>query len=128
MGAVLLAESDVIVGRVALRVLERAGHDVVLVTSLYQARRAVTHQAWDLLVLDLSLHDGSGFELLTHLRLDLGSALPVVVLSGLRQDLVRERSLRLGADDFVTRPFNPAHLAAAAGRLVPLRTHHADVA
>ncbi|MGH9081938.1 MAG: response regulator transcription factor [Acidimicrobiales bacterium] len=58
----------------------------------------------DLILLDLGLPDGSGEELLVHLR-EHGSPLPVIVLTARSDVADKVRELELGADDYITKPF-----------------------
>lgn len=64
----------------------------------------------DLIVLDLSLPDSDGFELLPILRL-LGQ-IPIIVLTARTQRDDKLKGLALGADDYMTKPFDPAELLA----------------
>ena len=65
----------------------------------------------DLLVLDLRLPDGDGLALLRDLRAAQGYV-PVIILSGKNADIDRIVGLEVGADDYLTKPFNPRELLA----------------
>jgi two-component system KDP operon response regulator KdpE len=67
--------------------------------------------ATDLLVLDLGLPDLDGFEVIRQLR-DLGSSIPIVVLSSRMDEKGKVEALDLGADDYVTKPFGIDELLA----------------
>lgn len=64
----------------------------------------------DLILLDLRLPDGDGLSLIRQLRAD--SHMPVIILSGKVEDVDRIVGLELGADDYLTKPFNPRELLA----------------
>lgn len=105
---ILLIEDSLPV-RTALRAaLEAAGHAVLETadgeTGLTQAADA------DLVLLDIGLPGISGFEVLERLRLT--SAMPVIILSGQEEVDAKIRGLDLGADDYVTKPFDPGELLA----------------
>ena len=71
----------------------------------------------DLIVLDLTLAGGSGFDVLRTLRGE-GRRVPVIILSA-RVDLIdRVAGLELGADDYVTKPFEPRELVARVGAVL----------
>jgi two-component system, OmpR family, KDP operon response regulator KdpE len=65
----------------------------------------------DLLILDLGLPDLDGFEVIRQLR-DLGSSIPIVVLSSRTDEKGKVQALDLGADDYVTKPFGIDELLA----------------
>jgi len=81
----------------------------------------VRAQRPDVLVLDLMMPRMTGFDVLAGLR-DMGEARPrVIVLSarGREEDVIR--AFTLGADDFMSKPFNPQELLARIARLVKVR-------
>ncbi|MGO5131008.1 response regulator transcription factor [Mitsuokella jalaludinii] len=89
--------------------LELAGYGVVTGESGQEALQLVASCRPDLLILDVMLPDQSGYYVLRHLR-EQGERLPVIMLTakGERED--RILGLRLGADDYVTKPFSSEEL------------------
>ncbi len=85
--------------------LRFAGFDVVTAVSGAAALRAVTASQPDLVLLDVMLPDGDGFEVVRRMR-SSGPDVPVIFVTA--RDGVRERvaGLALGADDYVTKPFS----------------------
>jgi DNA-binding response OmpR family regulator len=71
----------------------------------------------DLVILDLMLPDGDGFHVLRTLR-GAGDATPVLVLTALGDESDKVRGLRLGADDYVTKPFGLLELLARVDALL----------
>lgn len=98
--------------------VERAdrGEDAIIFAKDYQ---------FDIILLDLSLPDISGYTVLTRLR---GASVrtPVIVLSGMtgRQDMIK--ALELGADDYMTKPFHKEELVARINAIVRRARGHAD--
>ncbi|MDQ3272770.1 MAG: response regulator transcription factor, partial [Pseudomonadota bacterium] len=97
------------------------------------AWRALCAEPFDVVLLDLGLRDGDGAEVLRRLRhAPAGrlpdSATPVLIMTARDQVTSRIQSLDMGADDYVTKPFDPDELAArvralrrrAVGRALPL--------
>lgn len=82
-----------------------------LVTTVADARLAVETTTYELAILDLSLPDGSGLELLREWRRD-GLAMAVIVLTALDRQQDRVSGLREGADDYVGKPFDLDELIA----------------
>jgi len=101
--------------------LRREGHDVEAAASLADARNRAEDR--DLVILDLMLPDGSGFELLAELR---RRARPpaIIILSSRDQEADRVAGLETGADDYVTKPFSPREVVARV-RAVLRRTLNA---
>lgn len=89
--------------------LELAGYEVVTGESGQEVLQLVASCRPDLLILDVMLPDQSGYYVLRHLR-EQGERLPVIMLTakGERED--RILGLRLGADDYVTKPFSSEEL------------------
>jgi two-component system phosphate regulon response regulator PhoB len=79
-------------------------------------RKLLADGTYDMILLDLNLPDGNGLDLLRDIRRDLGTAVPVLVLTGMRQEDAVVRGLELGADDYVTKPFSPPELLARVRR------------
>jgi len=117
---VLLVEDDPVVARVLEIALSRAGHEVHLAQDFPKAKARLA-EAWDAIVLDLNLPGGFGLDLLRHLRQDLGKRTPVIILSGLKQERTMLEAMRLGAQDYLTKPFSPQELVLRLERHVAQR-------
>ncbi len=123
---ILLLEDDPGLGRGVAEYLCLAGHRVSWATSIAQAEEQLHSFLPELLLLDLSLPDGSGLDLLGALRRQ-GDARPAIILTA--RDQVRDRiaGLNTGADDYLVKPFDLAELGAriasvARRSLGPART------
>lgn len=115
MARVLVVEDDPDIGRLILLLLGRAGLDVDLRTDGDSGLRAVGELRPDLLVLDVGLPVLDGWQVLERLRAEpvtAGRRLPVLLLSAHAQESDRDRGLRLGADDFVLKPFRNDELVS----------------
>lgn len=101
---VLVVEDDRTVGQFVRRGLEEQHMQVDLVASGRHALERASEAPYDVIVLDLRLPEVSGIEVLRTLR-DRGVATPILVLTA--QDAVESKvqALRIGADDYVTKPF-----------------------
>ena len=112
--------------------LQRQGDAVDIAPSLARAWSALGTEAYDMVLLDLGLPDGEGEQLLQRLRRSVGARLPdpgtpVLVMTARDEVASRIHALDLGADDYVTKPFDAGELAArmralrrrAAGRAQP---------
>jgi two-component system response regulator MtrA len=107
MSVVLLIEDDEALGGQVVDQLEAAGFEVVW----WRTGRlidAADYRDIALVILDLMLPGVAGLEILKHLRRD--SEVPVLVLSARQDSRDKVLALRLGADDYVTKPFWPEEL------------------
>ena len=107
MATVLLVEDDASLGEQVAGHLRDLGLEVIWWTRGHVVDPTMPPQV-DLVVLDLMLPGRSGFEVLADLR--EGSDVPVLVLSARDGSEDKVRALRLGADDFLTKPFWPEEL------------------
>jgi two-component system OmpR family response regulator len=114
---VLLVEDDPSLGTVLQRALTEEGHAVDLERTLGGARRAVAINSYHLIVLDLGLPDGDGLTLCREVRAaELAARVLVLTARDATGDKVR--GLDAGADDYLTKPFDFAELAARARALL----------
>ena len=108
---VLVIEDNADLG-LGLRVnFEERGYAVTIARTGGEGLRRARQGAWNLLLLDLSLPDLDGLEVLDALRRD-GNEAPVIVLTARTQQAAKIRGLRAGADDYVTKPFDIEELLA----------------
>jgi two-component system, OmpR family, response regulator len=90
--------------------LERNGFVVCQAENAAQAREIVGQQDIDLVVLDIMMPGEDGLSLCRHLRETQN--MPVILLTALTDETDKIVGLELGADDYVTKPFNPRELIA----------------
>ena len=92
------------------RYLERHELRVTVAESAAAARQALRAAAVDLVVLDIMMPGEDGLALCRHLRET--TRIPVILLTAMAEDTDRIVGLEVGADDYVTKPFNPRELLA----------------
>ncbi len=97
--------------------LEIEGYDVATAATGTQGIQQATAFQPDLVILDLMLPEMDGFEVLRILRKN-GAAAPVLILSARGEEVDKVRGLRLGADDYVTKPFSLMELLARVEALL----------
>src|SRR4029079_7953867 len=90
--------------------LDKAGYDVTLAADGEQTQRLLKEQPFDLAVLDIMMPGPDGLQIVRHLR--RRSEMPVIFLSARSSDIDKVAGLQLGADHYVTKPFNPTELVA----------------
>jgi DNA-binding response OmpR family regulator len=114
-GRVLVVEDDPDIGRLLMLLLSRAGLTGALRTDGVSGLAAVAEVDPDVLVLDVGLPGMSGWEVLEQVRMPVatgGRRLPVLLLSAHAHETDQARGLRLGADEFVFKPFRNSDLVS----------------
>jgi DNA-binding response OmpR family regulator len=119
--AILVVDDDEEVRTVLLRALGADGFDVRAVGDGDDARRAMAEHDPALLVLDLELPGEDGLDLLADLRRT--SDVPVILLTGRGAEHERILGLKLGADDYLVKPFSPGELSARIGTVLRRSRH-----
>jgi two-component system, OmpR family, alkaline phosphatase synthesis response regulator PhoP len=93
--------------------LGRAGYVVGIVTRVDDARESIAAHPPDLIVLDVMLPDGDGFDFCQELRANSATAnVPVLFLTARSQEIDKVVGLEIGGDDYITKPFSPRELLA----------------
>jgi DNA-binding response OmpR family regulator len=117
MQSILLVEDSPDIAEGLQRNLELDGYRVTLATRASQALALASSAAPDLVVLDLGLPDRDGYQVLQELR-SRGFVCPVLILSARNLEGDKLQGFRLGADDYVTKPFSVLELLARIGVLL----------
>ena len=115
---VLVVDDEPVIGDVVCRYLQRAGYDTVLAPTGADALEQATSQRPDVVVLDLTLPDVDGLEVMRRMRRDNRRRTAIILLTARGEESDRIIGLRLGADDYVVKPFSPAELVARVDALL----------
>jgi two-component system response regulator ResD len=111
-GTVLVVDDEPTIAEVVARYLERAGYRTRVAADGVQAIEAAALERPDLVVLDLMLPGLDGLEVMRRLRERDPDRIAVILLTAKGEEADRVIGLRLGADDYVVKPFSPAELVA----------------
>ncbi len=111
-GTVLVVDDEPTIAEVVARYLERAGYRTRIAGDGPAAIEAAAAQRPDLVVLDLMLPGVDGLEVMRRLREQDSDRIAVILLTAKGEESDRVIGLRLGADDYVVKPFSPAELVA----------------
>jgi len=110
---VLLAEDNLVNQRLAVRLLEKRGHSVVVAGNGREALAAFESGGFDLILMDLQMPEMDGFEATTAIRereRESGNRVPIVALTAHAMKGDREKCLAGGMDGYLTKPIRPAEL------------------
>ena len=124
-GSVLVVDDEPTIAEVVARYLNRAGYATRVAANGREALDVAASQRPDLVVLDLMLPGIDGLEVMRRLRDQDRDRVAVILLTAKGEESDRVIGLRLGADDYVVKPFPPAELVArvdaVCGGLTPPR-------
>ncbi|MEO1022315.1 MAG: response regulator transcription factor [Bacteroidota bacterium] len=108
---ILVVEDDPSVRTLVKAVLEHNGNSVELAETANDGELMATSKEYEMIILDLGLPDGDGYEVCKSIR-DKNITTPVLILSGEQETDVKVKCLKVGADDYLTKPFNTEELLA----------------
>ncbi len=106
------------------RRLERQGYRVTVAVDGVQALELLDHEDFSLILLDIMLPQMNGYQVLEHLKADQSlNHIPVIVTTALDESDGKARCIELGAEDYLTKPFNPVLLKS---RISDCLARHSD--
>jgi len=110
MGKILIAEDDMAIAEIEKDYLEVNGFEVDAVQDGTAALEAIRAGGYDLLLLDVMMPGCNGFDICKQVRgiIDI----PILMVTAKTESFDKVRGLGFGADDYITKPFDPAELVA----------------
>lgn len=108
---ILVVEDDAAIRQGLVDALQFAGYEVLQAGNGHDGRSQALRATYDLLLLDLVLPGPSGFDILAAVH-ETRPTLPVIVLTARGEEQDRVKGLRMGADDYVVKPFSVRELLA----------------
>jgi two-component system, OmpR family, phosphate regulon response regulator PhoB len=107
---VLIVEDQLMVSEMLKVILQSKGYGTVIASDFLSAQEHLEKEAFALVLLDLNLPNGNGLDLLKQARTALDLDTPIIILSALKQEMNILSGLKLGANDYITKPFSPREL------------------
>lgn len=114
---VLIVDDDKAVQTMLYKVIRSNSLQAEIASSGEEALELTRSKQYDLILMDLNLHAMDGFQVIEQLR-GRGIQTPVIIVSGRQEDYDTLYGLDIGADDYVTKPFNPVVLGAKVKALI----------
>lgn len=114
---VLVVDDDQAVRTMLCKIMTGNDFEVAQAENGEDALKLVSENEFDLVLLDINMHGMSGFEVINEIR-SQGKNVPIMVVSGRKADYDTLYGLDIGADEYITKPFNPVTLGAKAKALV----------
>lgn len=119
----LIVDDDTSVCTMLYKVIRSNGIEADTADSGQQALQMLERNHYDLMLLDVNMPGMDGFEVVQALRLR-GVRIPIIIVSGRQEDYDTLYGLDIGADDYVTKPFNPVILGAKVKALIRRSRNH----
>ena len=116
MSNILLLEDDLSLINGLSFAFKKQGFELNIARTLKEAEELWTDGKYDLLVLDVSLPDGSGFEFCKRVRLT--SKVPIIFLTASDEETSIIMGLDIGGDDYITKPFSPKELVLRVNNII----------
>jgi CheY-like chemotaxis protein len=119
---ILLAEDNAVNQKLAVRLLEKRGHQVVVAGNGCEALAALQRRSFDLVLMDIQMPEMDGLEATRAIRQqehDMGVQIPIIAVTAHAMKGDRERCLAAGMNDYLTKPLKPAELDAMLARWCP---------
>ena len=114
---VLIIDDDEAVRTMLYKVIRSNGMDASTCSSGMEALNLLSRDTFDLILLDVNMPGMDGFQVVQQLR-SRGLTTPIIIISGRQEDYDTLYGLDIGADDYVTKPFNPVVLGAKVKALI----------
>jgi DNA-binding response OmpR family regulator len=108
---ILVIEDDPTVRTLVKAILEHNGNNVSIAETATEGESLALGNDYDMIILDLRLPDGSGYDVCSNIR-DKEIKTPILFLSAEHETDVKIKCLKVGADDYLTKPFNSEELIA----------------
>lgn len=115
---ILVVEDDYMMIRAIEHKLKSEGYEVEAAPDGHQAFEMINKTNYDLIITDILMPFVGGFELINKIRNDLQLKIPIIVLSSLSNENSIIEAFKLGADDYVTKPFSPSEVSIRVKRLL----------
>lgn len=128
---ILIVEDDAAISRLLESNLRLSGYQLICTADGWQALELLQNQPFDLALCDIMLPEIDGFELLPHMR---AQGVPVIFVSAKADVQSRVRGLRLGAEDYLVKPFDILELLVRMEKVLarsdkhPQRFRYRDIA
>ena len=114
---ILIVDDDEAVRIMLYKVIRSNGMDAFTCNSGAEALETLSRDSFDLILLDVNMPGMDGFQVVQKLR-SRGVTTPIIIISGRQEDYDTLYGLDIGADDYVTKPFNPVVLGAKVKALI----------
>lgn len=118
---ILVAEDNKLILETVVFKLKKDGYEVIKAVDGKECIELLQNERFDLLITDLFMPFISGHEIISTLRTEMGSKLPILVLSAAGAEETVLKAFELGADDYMIKPFSLGELSIRVKKLINSR-------
>lgn len=104
---ILVCEDNIMMLKTIEVSLRKAGYNVFNAMDGFQGIKILNEQKIDLVITDINMPYTKGLELIRHINTQLETRIPVIVVTGITNEETREHAMELGAQGYLTKPFDP---------------------
>ena len=122
MSKVLIVEDELSIAELEKDYLELSSFEVEIETDGQQGLEQALKNDFDMIILDIMLPGVDGFEICKQIR--EAKEIPILMVSARKEDIDKIRGLGLGADDYITKPFNILEVKARIKAILRRSAHH----
>jgi len=121
---ILVIEDDPATSRLVDYSLRHEGYQVITASNGLEGVRKALSESPDLVILDVMLPGMDGFEICHRLRSEPTTAhLPILMFSAKAQEIDKDTGIKVGADDYLTKPAAPAEIVSRVEKLLAKKKH-----
>ena len=121
MAKILIIEDDLTFSQLLEGFLTKYGHTPIAVNEVKKSIKSLDQQKFDLLLVDYRLPDGTGLDVLSHIR-EKGLTMPLIIMTSFNDVRTAVKSIQLGATDYITKPVNPDELLMIINNALEIKT------
>jgi len=114
---VLIVDDDLAVSIALSKAVQSSGLRADIANSGEEALQMLEQKSYDLILMDINMPGMDGFQTVKTIR-QKGLQTPIIIISGRKEDIDTLYGLNIGADDYITKPFNPITLGAKAKAMI----------
>jgi DNA-binding response OmpR family regulator len=118
---ILVAEDNKLIQDTVVFKLKKDGYDVVKAVDGKECMELLENGEFDMLITDLFMPFISGHEIISAVRSEMKSKLPILVLSAAGAEETVLKAFELGADDYMIKPFSLSELSIRVGKMIASR-------
>ncbi|APQ73046.1 DNA-binding response regulator [Clostridium botulinum] len=124
MKSILLVEDNMSLNRGIQFSLMKEGYNVIATDSIKESQQKLNKEKVDLIILDINLPDGNGFDYCLDIRKT--SNIPIIFLTALDSEIDVVNGLDMGADDYITKPFRLRELISIVNAIIRRTSNDCD--
>lgn len=125
MAKILIIEDDNTFAQIIASFLTKNGHHITVKGNVATALELLSHERFQLLLVDYRLPDGTGIDVLHHRR-ETGLSIPAIIMTSFNDVRTAVKSIHLGATDYITKPINPDELLMVVENVLLKKEHSSE--